>query len=170
MPRLPLPGDCPSIPGCGVSGAVKRWAGLALCAVMAAGCGSQPAPPPEFTLVASVRQIMDAIVEPSADVIWMSVSTIFTRDGVTEHRPTTDEEWQDVRNAAISLAESANLLLMEGRALPDPEWAVFAGDLVDATLQAIATIDDRDSDRLLLVGGDIYDTCVQCHERYVAGP
>ena len=44
------------------------------------------------------------------------MKTIDTKDGTEEIRPRTDEEWTAVRNAAVTLAESGNLLMMVPRA------------------------------------------------------
>lgn len=55
-------------------------------------------------------------VEPSAEALWASVSTTVTENGTEEHKPQNDEEWFAVRGHAITLMESANLIVMDGRA------------------------------------------------------
>jgi hypothetical protein len=66
-------------------------------------------------LTAGVQDIMKDMIDPAADFLWASVSTTETAEGVEEKQPRTDEEWAEVRKQAIILAESANLILMEGR-------------------------------------------------------
>jgi hypothetical protein len=56
----------------------------------ARGASVQPAAP----AVASVLDLMDGIVAPAAQVIYDSVATIVTREGVQETRPKNDREWQ----------------------------------------------------------------------------
>ena len=64
------------------------WVALALTV---SACGG-PLPPP-FKPVADVKELMQAVVDPSADVVWESVAIIFTKDHVEERRPRTKEEW-----------------------------------------------------------------------------
>ena len=68
----------------------RRWL-APLTVALSAGCGG-PQPPP-FKPVADVKQLMEAVVDPSADVVWDSVATTFTKDGMEERRPTTDADW-----------------------------------------------------------------------------
>src|SRR5688572_2310667 len=77
-------------------------------------CRSQRQEPaqPEYTPTATIKDIMDSITDPSADVVWNSVQTVVTASGIEETAPRTDEEWVNVRRGAIRLAEAANLLMM----------------------------------------------------------
>lgn len=94
---------------------------VAIAAVLAAcGKAESPAAAPVATaspikLTAGVQDIMKEMIDPAADFIWESVSSIQTAQGVEEKQPHTDEEWAAVRRQAIILAESANLILLEGR-------------------------------------------------------
>src|SRR6266853_711599 len=84
---------------------------------------SQPPPPPapsSFRLTATIKDIMDSMVDPSADMLWESVATIVSAKGTEERRPKTDEDWANVRRAAIRLIEGPNLLVMEGRHVAKP--------------------------------------------------
>src|SRR5689334_17844379 len=49
---------------------------------------TQPAP---FLLQASIKELMDAQVDPSADVIWESVYTRISPAGREDHQPHTPE-------------------------------------------------------------------------------
>src|SRR5262245_10183020 len=95
-------------------------AGAALLFVAAACSSSKPTPAateaePAFRLTGTIKEIMDSMVDPNADVLWDSVSTTINREGTIEKQPRTPEEWQVVRRSAVSLAEATNLLMMEGR-------------------------------------------------------
>ena len=87
-----------------------------------------PAPPPrsrpnqaaEFRTTATIKDIMDSMVDPSADYLWESVATIVTKKGTEERRPRTDEDWKKVRRRAITLIEATNLLIMDGRLVAKP--------------------------------------------------
>jgi hypothetical protein len=66
-------------------------------------------------LTAGIQDIMRDMIDPAADFLWESVSSTETAEGVEEKLPRTDEEWAEVRKHALILAESANLLLLDGR-------------------------------------------------------
>lgn len=83
------------------------------------------AEPPPFQITASIQELMDAIIDPSADALWDSVSITNTLKGTEYHQPRTDDEWQEARRHAIALIEGTNLLVMEGRKLVAPGAAVL---------------------------------------------
>jgi len=138
------------------------WAALAL--TVSAACGG-PLPPP-FKPGAEVKELVEAVVDPSADVVWESVATIFTKDHVEERRPRTKEEWANVRSHAMILAESGNLLMMVPRAKDGDQWMKMAQALVDTAAVALRAADAKDVDGLLKVGGEIDETCENCHKKY----
>ena len=98
-----------------------HWLVLAGVSVLVAAACSAPAPAPAakkqppFRTTATIKDIMDSMVDPSADFLWESVATIVTRKGTEERRPRTDDDWKMVRRAAITLVEATNLLIMDGR-------------------------------------------------------
>src|SRR5437667_10752275 len=70
--------------------------------LVAAGCERAPAQPPgsahpQYEITATVKDLMDSMVDPQADVVWDAVSTIVTPAGTQEKMPRTDEEWKQVR-------------------------------------------------------------------------
>jgi hypothetical protein len=140
-----------------------RCAGLAAVAA-ALGCGAEP---PPFRPLADTKLLMQAVVDPQADVIWEAVQTIVTEQGTQEIRPQTDEEWASVRNSAVTLAESGNLLMMSPRAREGGDWMEAAAALIDTSSAAVQAADARDADRLFEVGGEIYGACTACHEKYL---
>lgn len=137
---------------------------LVVCAV--AGCGNDPAPPP-FKPVADTKLLMQALVDPTADEIWDSVRTIITDKGSEEIRPRTNAEWDAVRNHAVALAESGNLLMMVPRAKDGGEWMKRAQELVDTSERAIRAAEAKNAEQLFTVGGEIYESCSNCHQKYM---
>src|SRR6266852_5123234 len=75
-----------------------------------------------ITPVASIKQIMNAIVGPASTVIYKAVGTTSSATGVEEIAPRNDAEWATVGNSAAALAESGNLMLMSGRVVDNGEW------------------------------------------------
>ena len=141
-------------------------ASLCLCAVWSAACGSAPAPPP-FKPVADTKLLMQATIDPTADEIWDAVKTIVTKDGTEEVRPHTNAEWDAIRNHAVTLAESGNLLMMVPRAKDGGEWMQLSHDLVETSERAIRAAEAKNADQLFTVGGDIYESCSNCHRKYM---
>ena len=80
----------------------------------------------------AARLLMTAVLDPTADAIWDAVKTEMTLEGITEFEPQTDEEWAVVRNAAITLAESGNLLMIGSRARDQDDWIAWSRDLIAA--------------------------------------
>ena len=54
---------------------------------------SQPAPEtPVYQPTATIKDIMMSIVDPNADVVWLSVTTVQSAKGTVDTAPKTDEE------------------------------------------------------------------------------
>jgi hypothetical protein len=136
-------------------------------AVAAIGCTHQAAAPP-FQPVATVLELMESVIAHAAEEYWDSVSIVINEAGVTENYPETDEEWEGVWAAAMSLAESGNLLMMPPRAVDDGPWMRYSAALVDVGVEAAAAAAAKDPDRVLAVGERVYNVCLDCHARYVA--
>jgi len=130
------------------------------------GCSTQPEGPP-FKPVASVVQLMEATIQPAAEVYWDSVSTIVDKDGITENFPKTDEEWEAVWGAAMTVAESGNLLMMSTRAADNEAWIKYSARLVDVGVEAAKAAESKNPDRVLEMGEAIYDVCTGCHMEYI---
>ena len=165
---------------------------------LVAACSSQPQQPPPaaraeamFRPTSTIKDIMDSMVDPSADYLWDSVATIITKQGIDERRPRTDEDWKKVRRAAVTLVEATNLLVMDGRKVArpgeksenpgielspeairrvmddDPATLVsLAHALHDAGTKALAAIDAKNADALSDAGETIDNACENCHLKY----
>jgi hypothetical protein len=172
---------------------VKRIIALTATLVMF-GC-SRPAAPPaaqsvdQFRLVATVQDLMEQLIDPSADGLWDSVAYIAKSSGIEDRRPRTDQEWRAVRTSAITLIEAVNLLSMQGRRVaaddrrPGPGelstaeierrlstthagFVGFAQNLQSAGLKALAAIDAKNAEGLMDAGGEIDEACEACHMTY----
>src|SRR4051812_22606784 len=146
---------------------------------------------PEYRTTATVKDIMDALVDPGSDYVWDSVETIVSAKGTEEKAPHTDEEWKQVRNHTIMLVEATNLLQMPGRHVAktgekadDPKvelapeqiedlinkdrsaWIKYAHGLHDAAVETLKAVDAKDKDKLLDVGNSIDEACEKCHLQY----
>lgn len=170
--------------------------------LLLAACGQTPPPASapvsaakpaaQFRPTASIQELMASIVDPAADAVWDAVSSETTKQGIVEHQPRTEAEWQAVRQHAITLLEASNLLVMEGRTVShtlkledahvpgiltppevqkkiDADHAAFAQKahaLHDAGAEALAAIDAKNPQRLLAAGEKIDQACERCHMVY----
>ena len=139
---------------------------VAVGAILCCGCRASAKPPP-YKPVADVKQLMQTVVDPAADVIWGSVGTIESKEGTVEKAPKTDAEWALVRNSAFVLTESGNLLMMGSRPKDNDQWMRLSQDLIDVGTRAIKAAEARDKDAVFDVGGDIYTACSNCHQKYL---
>ena len=128
------------------------------------GCGGQQ--PPPFKAVVDTKTLMAALLEKQADIVWESVSTTLIGDEVIERRPKSDEEWADIRNAAIAVTETGNLLMIAPRA-QDEGWMKAAAGMIAQGERMLNAIDRKNPKDVFDVGSDLYDSCVNCHMHYM---
>lgn len=176
-----------------LAGCQKRDIAVPLASPTAAPASASLAPmpaSPPFLLKASIQELMNAVIDPSADALWDSVRITQTKKGTVFHQPRTDEEWQEARHHAISLIEGTNLLIMDGRKFVAPGGTVldqgsagvlsaeegarlfyskhatfvqFAGALRDAGEQMLASIEKKDSTGMMNAGAAMDGICESCH-------
>jgi hypothetical protein len=131
------------------------------------GCAPADAPEAPFVVVADVPQLMLSILEPAAEQYWDAVGWIDDIEtGTTEIRPSSPEQWDAIRNAAFVVAESGNLLMMDGRAVDDGAWISMSRSMIDVARTAITAAEARDEAAVFDAGAEIYYTCTACHSAY----
>ena len=142
-----------------------RWA-LAAAALAASACSNGNSQRPPFKPIVDTGSLMESFIEPSADVIWLSVGTIVSAAGEEHIRPKTEEEWTKVKNAAVAVSEAGNLLMMEPRARDTDEWMRLSKAMVDTGAEAIKAAEAKDPDAVFEAGAQIYAVCSNCHAKY----
>jgi len=175
-------------------GTVMRISNFFLAATLlaaATACTKAPPTQPNLLKTATIKDIMDSMVDPSGDFMFESVQEIADATGIHEKAPQTDEEWQEVRHRAFILMEAPNLLVMEGRKVAQPhersknpqvelqpeeiqklvdgDRASFtrrARKLQDAAAEAIKAVDAKDKDALFKSIDSIDKACENCHLHY----
>jgi len=140
---------------------------------------------------ASILEIMESTVMPSAQILWDAVAVDVTEKGTIEKTPKTDEDWEKLRWTAVTLAEATNLLVVPGRRVappgtvsenPDaeltpeqvqalldkqrPAWIAHAHVLHEAAMEALRAIDARSVDGISDAGGTIDAACESCHLQF----
>jgi hypothetical protein len=166
-----------------------------LIVLMLSGCNTapeQPAapPPPQFKPTISIAEIMEHVIMPNADLLWGSLETNVTVKGIEEKMPRTDEDWERVRNYAVTLVEATNLLLVPGRRVEDPGgpahdpseltgdqiearikqdpvmWTTHVHKLHDVAMESVQAVNAKSIDALLKAGETLDEACESCHLVY----
>jgi hypothetical protein len=139
----------------------------------------------------SIKEIMELIIDPSANGIWQAVATVVDREGIHELFPKTQKEWLDMRRAAVQIMEGGNLLMMPDRdAAPvgtksktpgvelEPaqisamikrnrkSFDEFAETLRNLGLDALRASDDQKAVLLLEIGDRMQPVCAGCHQTF----
>jgi cytochrome c556 len=166
---------------------------LLTAALLLAGSGcTRPQPAePELAKTATIKDIMDSMVDPSGEFLFESVAEISDEQGVRQKAPHTEEEWTDVRRRAVTLIEAPNLLVMPGRKVAQPNekperqeielppdriqqlidadrvgFVNHAKDLQNAATTALKAIDARDTKGLFDALSGLDKACENCHLQY----
>jgi cytochrome c556 len=136
----------------------------------------------------TLQDLMRNEVDASADPIWDSVGTISELcKGSEERQPRTDEQWAAVRQHAVVLLESTNLLVIPERKVSAKPFAADGPGVFDSSQiqdrldnhraefnalalglrpvaeRILAAIDARDPVALLVAGEALDAACEACH-------
>ncbi|MBI2189053.1 MAG: hypothetical protein HYU37_18295 [Acidobacteria bacterium] len=172
-----------------------RWL-ILMCVIVfvAAACRSQQEPQQRPAaegpvMFGPIRDVMHMVVEPSAQVIFDSVAVTVTEKGTQERQPQTEEDWDAVLHAAMTLAEATNLVAMPGRRVSRPEdektsagegelppieiqarieanrasWLKHVKQLQEVAMKAYQAALDKNVQALWDVGEPIDQACETCH-------
>ena len=180
---------------------MSRVSALILSICTLAQCTSQPAPASQaaahaetspLTPVLSVKELMEHIIDPTADWIFDAAVIDVSAKGIQTTVPVSDEEWLKVERGALLLAESSNLLKMPRPMAPpgsenaparagEPAtelspseieakvdanralWNSHADELRRAALDSVKVVKARNVEGLFQVGSDIDKACESCH-------
>jgi hypothetical protein len=167
----------------------SRVAVAALCAILLSvqterSQTRQPAATPSFPAVGNMIQIMRGILFPNANLIF----NVQTHDPSEQKAPENNQDtfnwvswgnnlytpWELVDYAAVTLAESAPLMLTpdrkceNGKPVPvnDPEWIKFTQELAEAGKTAYKAAQTRSQEAVSDATNAISDACQHCHQVY----
>jgi hypothetical protein len=151
---------------------------VALTVAIAVSCRSQEAPQQAEAsgpaAVGSMRDVMRSIVEYNAFKIFNSVAVTATLSGTEEKQPRTEEEWSEVFHAALTLAESANLLVTPGRRVTPKQiqakidanpslWLKHVAELQNIGKETMQIVTSKNTKGLFEAGEKIDRVCENCH-------
>jgi hypothetical protein len=171
--------------------AVSCSAVLGLVASSSFTLAQQEAAKTDHQVYSSIKDLMESIIDPSADVVWGAVGTVVDREGIHESLPKTQEDWRDLRRAAVRIIEGGNLLTMPGRdaapvgakseapgvELEPPQIAAlieqnretfdtFAKALQVLGSEALRASEARNAALLLDIGARMENVCESCHQTF----
>jgi hypothetical protein len=141
------------------------------------------APTADQQVHANMNQLMRGAFYPPANVVFFAqADDPATIKFVPGHDPNMSTDpltstfggWQAVENAALTLAESANLLAVPGRVcsngapvpVKDPEWMAFVKQVRDAGMQAFAAAQAKNQDKIIEAADPLNASCTGCHRRF----
>jgi hypothetical protein len=126
---------------------------VALTAALAQDASS---PRPPTRNVGTMSDLMVKIIYPYSDAVFY----------IESRTPKTDGEWAVLEGQFLMLAESANLLMMPGRARDQKQWMTDSRQMLDAAAEALAAARKKDVDCIVFVGEKLLESCTSCHKTY----
>src|SRR5262249_9147426 len=130
---------------------------------------------------ANLNQLMRGVLYPAANVVF-SAQTENPADAkqapdpgmATDPLASTFGGWQAIENAALALAESANLLLVPGRVgsnggpvrIADPGGTTFVKEVRDAGMKAYKAAQAKDQEKVSDLSETVSAACAHCHRKW----
>lgn len=118
-----------------------------------------------FNTSISPSLLMEHVVTPAAFGIWNAGGFVIDQTGEHNRSPKTPEEWESVVNAAATLLESSNLLLLPGR-VRDEKWTGFVKGFANIGERALAAAEKHDAQVINEIGDELVGICSGCHVAY----
>jgi hypothetical protein len=126
---------------------------LLAATTLGAAVGAQS---PAAAAVGSMSDLMVKMIYPTSDAIFY----------ITTREPKTEAEWGELQAKALTLAESANLLMMPGRARDQDRWMQDAKLMLDVGRAAYRAARAKDLAALDALNDQLYESCTSCHQHY----
>lgn len=126
---------------------------LAVCLVAGALIAQAPS---NFQPVGTMSQLMVDIIYPASDALFY----------IERDPPKNEHDWNVIRGQALIVAESGNLLLMDGRARDQDRWVKDAKLMIDAGQAAFRAAQKKDMQGILALSDQLTASCIKCHRDY----
>jgi hypothetical protein len=110
---------------------------------------------PATVRVGTMSDLMVHMIYPTSDAVFY----------VSSRAPETDAQWTELQAKTLTLAESANLLMMPGRTRPG-QWNRDARQMLDAAWVAFKGAKAKDLAAVEAASDQLYESCVACHKAY----
>ena len=133
-----------------------------LTAVAALGAQAPPAKSAAATPAAAPTLRVGTMSELMVHLIYPTSDAVFY---ISSRTPSTDAEWTVLQAQTLTLAESANLLMMPGRTRPG-QWNKDARQMLDAAAAAFKGARAKDVAAVEAVSDQLLESCTSCHKAY----
>jgi hypothetical protein len=125
---------------------------IALAAAMAQSASDRP----PTRNIGSMSDLMVKIIYPASDALFY----------IESRTPKTDAEWNVLEGQALMVAESANLLMMPGRARDQKQWMSDAKLMLDAGAAAVKAAKEKNVEAISALSDQLMESCTSCHRHY----
>lgn len=132
---------------------------FALSIAMAAALAQAGSTKPPMRNVGTMSDLMVKIIYPSSDALFY----------VESRTPQTETEWTVLEGQALMLAETANLLMMPGRARDQKQWMADAKLMLDAGDAAVKAVKAKNVEAISALSDQLLESCTSCHKHYRPG-
>jgi hypothetical protein len=132
---------------------------FALSMAVAAALAQAASDRPPTRNVGTMSDLMVKIIYPASDALFY----------IESRTPKTDSEWTTLEGQALIVAESANLLMMPGRARDQKQWMTDAKLMLDAGAAAVSAAKARNVEAISALSYQLMESCTSCHRHYRKG-
>ncbi len=154
---------------------------LAIAAFLCAGFLMAQSAPKAPAPAADLNQLMRSLFFPHSNVVFFTqrydpadVKSASEPSASTDPLTGVFGGWQAVENSALTLADSADLLMTPGRKcsngrdvpLANPDWAKLVNGLREASMVAYKAALTKDRDKMLEASDVLATSCSNCHNKY----
>lgn len=129
---------------------------FAVSLAMAASLAQAGSGKPPMRNVGSMSDLMVKIIYPASDALFY----------IESRTPKTDAEWTSLEGQALMLAETANLLMLPGRARDQKQWMADAKLMLDAGAAAVKAAKTKNVDAISSLSDQLLESCTSCHKHY----
>lgn len=109
--------------------------------------------------VGSMSDLMVKIIYPASDALFY----------IESRTPKTDAEWTALEGQALMVAESANLLMLPGRARDQKQWMADAKLMLEAGAAAVKFAKVKNVEAIAGLSDQLMESCTSCHKNYRPG-
>jgi hypothetical protein len=109
--------------------------------------------------IGSMSDLMVKIIYPTSDALFY----------IESRTPKDEAEWNAFEGQMLMLAESANLLMMPGRARDQKQWMADSKLLLDAGALAVKAAKTKNVESISALSDQLLETCTTCHKHYRPG-
>ena len=115
---------------------------------------AQAPPPPKA--VGTMSELMIDVIYPTSNAVFY----------IFREPPKNEVQWDAFKTQALTLAESANLLMMPSRARDQEKWMADAKLLWEVGNKAYRAAQAKNLEAVVALNDELNTACVQCHMDY----